>query len=81
MSELKLKYDVRSAQKGGQIVARAGDIVDLIEMIGDHAIAQTKDGQLSFPLESDEYVIVTNDGAGITRNEDALYMSRGKGAK
>lgn len=66
MSELKLKSDIRSIDRGGQLIARAGDVVDFLSDEGGYVIAQTKNGSVSFPLEAFEYEQVS---AGPLRKE------------
>jgi hypothetical protein len=84
MTELKLLVDIRSlsgyeAQGGGQLLARAGDVVDFLSDEGDYVIAQTKSGSVCFPLETEEYSVI-QDGTEqeTTQATDAIYLSRGK---
>jgi hypothetical protein len=84
MTELQLLVDIRSlsgyeAQGGGQLLARAGDVVDFLSDEGDYVIAQTKSGSVCFPLETEEYMVIQDGTEQETAQAaDAIYLSRGK---
>lgn len=78
--ELKCIVDIRSLEQGGQLIARAGTIVNFISDEGDYVVAELKDGSIAFPMDEGEYEIV-DDGASrheVDGSEEALFMSRGK---
>lgn len=80
MTEVILNTDIRSIDRGGQLIARAGTVVDFISNEGDYIIAQLKDGTISFPLDGDEYSPMS-DGIPFQEvevSEDVLPSNRNK---
>lgn len=82
MSELTLKVDIRSLDRDGQLIARAGTIVDFVSDEGDYVVASLKDGSIAFPLDPNEFDRVDNGEHGFQDStpdpETVLFMSRGK---
>lgn len=78
--ELKCIKDIRSLDHDGQLIARAGTIVNFLSDEGEYIVAELKDGSIAFPMDEGEFEIV-DDGASrheVDGSEEALFMSRGK---